>query len=116
MKKVSLQSIGIDAEIDEDVLLGKIATYIFINTSTNTNYGTWCIDSEELGEVFPRDFVESHVDEIVDTLLTQFREVVSDVETYKEDDRIVFDTNLYSVGVGGYLEEDACFRENEDDE
>ena len=116
MKKINLQGVGIDAYISEKDLLGKIATYLFINTSTNTNYGTWCTDSEEMEDVFPRDFVESHVEEIVETLLNNFREVVSDVETYKEDDRIVFDVNLYGIGVGGYLEDDVCLSDKEEEE
>lgn len=107
MNKVYLKDF--ERYIDEDVLIGKIATYIFVNTTTNTNYGSWCTDSEELGEVFPEEFVKEHEKDIVDTLLTNFAELVSDVETYYEDDRLVFDTNLYSVGVGGFYEQDPCF-------
>ena len=53
MKKIYLPDF--ERYIDEDVLIGKIATYIFVNTTTNTNYGSWCTDSEELGEVFPEE-------------------------------------------------------------
>lgn len=98
--------------IEEDDLLAKIATYLYVNTSYETSNGTRYINASEIDEYYnlPYGWSVKHANEIVDTLLTLFADIVSDCEFIDDDSS--FDIGLYHNFAMGYIEDDQSLIEN----
>lgn len=111
MSKITLTGNMEGYTIEKKDLLCKIATFIFVNTLQNTNYGTWCTDFEEIEDALclPIGWVYKNVNDIHDALIEHYGEMIADVEI-NEDDQ--FDVNLYHDFVDGYLEDDQALIEN----
>jgi hypothetical protein len=97
--------------IEKKDLLCKVATFIFVNTINNTNYGTWCTDFEQIESALclPMGWVKENVEDIDDALTKYYGEMIADVEINDDEQ---FDVNLYHDFVDGYLEDDQALIEN----
>ena len=98
--------------IEEDTLISKIATFIFVTTSNETSTGNWCTTGEEIAEglQIPYLFVIRHVKEIEEELWGMFGDdLIADLEVYDQDDDVCFDVNLWHCAIAGFIQDDACY-------
>lgn len=111
---IKLQGVMEGYTIEKKDLLKKVATFIFVNTNNNTNYGTWCTDFEEIEDALglPFGWVKDNVKKIEDTIYDVYGEMVADMEIADEQ----FDVNLYHDYIGGYIEDDQALLENREEE
>lgn len=103
--------------VEEDILVSKIATYIFVTVSHETTTGAWCVTGEEIQEglMIPYLFIKRHVKEIEEELWKMFgNDLISDIEIYEQDEDVVFDVNLWHCAIYGFAEDDACFLTEEE--
>ena len=72
----------------------KIATYIFVEASRNTEGGTWCIDFDEINTYYGVNLQEDNelLEEIEMHLHADFGNFIADFEVYDNQ----FDVNLWT--------------------
>jgi hypothetical protein len=104
--------------ISEESLVNKIATFIYVEASHETTTGNWVVNSEEIAETLdiPEELVWLLNEKIVAVLESTWKEQIAEVETYKDGDMICFDITLYYDFVYGFVEDDACWEDDEEED
>ena len=102
-------------------LLSKIATYLYVETSSDTTTNNWITYFEEIEEYFGLEegFIDKDIaDQIEGTLYAEFKEQVAEIEVVYNDgfdgsevDRY-FDITLYEDFCVGFVEDDQSIIEN----
>ena len=103
-------------------LLAKIATYLYVETVTNTEYNNWMFEFCEIEQAFALEdgFIDSQIaSDIEDALNTYFKhqiaEVIINYETEADCEREVtreFEITVYDDFIPGYTQIDEAIIEN----
>lgn len=91
----------------------KIATYIFIEATTNTESGAWCIYFDEIESYYGIEDLKSNqelIDAIEERLNVDFGHFISDLFVYEDHFDLMLWTNYCINDVDG--EEDLWERED----
>ena len=106
-----------EAYIEPELLAKKIATFIFIETANNTNSGNWCVDEEEIISAYHIALETLHkiTGLIVKELETTWSEQVAEVYYHDNDETSEFDVTLYEAYIPGFLQDDTCLEETDED-
>lgn len=95
-------------------LLGKIATFLFVETSHNTSTNNWDLTSDEIEETFSleKGFIDDEIaKDIVKTLEYIYCDMAASIEFYNDEGIIHFDITLYDSFCCGFVQMDACLEE-----
>lgn len=109
MKTIELKN---GNHIELDSLITKIATYLFVVASNETQNGSWVIYYEEIAEAYEisEETVKDNAEAIYQKTMELFDECIADIDCGED----YFDLNLYHNFCIGYIEDDQSIEENRD--
>ena len=101
--------------ISRGSLVAKIATYLFVETSHETNTGNWNISATEISETLsiPLEYVYKLKDDVIDEIEMVWKEMVAEINVYQDIDDLWFDITLYHNYISGFVQDDATYEEAE---
>lgn len=97
-----------------DSLITKLATDIFVTASRETTNGSYCGYADDLEEKYglPEGFITKQVaDDVVQTIHDMYADQIDSDAYFDEKDKY-FDVCLYHAYCTGYIEDDQCVVEN----